>query len=253
METVNGEWFMKGCSPEAPYCLHSAQDLEALVSRIGFLPLFSNAISGFSVEERTPASKWWTGDPLTDPWEWRIQLASCPGLAYGKFFDRKAGYLSAEWFPYLANYRRNGYDFDALWDEGFASYRWNKIYQALEPDEAARGKALFTCELKEQAGFGKGGEKNFEGVLTDLQMRTYLILGDFRQRLNRSGKPYGWHLALVETPETKWGYEAVTAAYRETPSASLEKIEACIRKNFPDATASQVRMMIGLKGIPNAD
>lgn len=249
METINGAWIMKGCSPKDPVCLHHAGELEDLVRKVGFMPLFANEIPGFSVEERTPADSWWTGDPITDPWEWRIQLAASPDLAYGKFFDRKAGYVSAEWFPMLANYRRSGYDFDALWEDGFAAYRWKKLFQALEPDEFARGRALFTCELKEQAGFGKGGEKNFEGVLTELQMRTYLLLGNFRQRLNRSGRPYGWHLALVETPETKWSYEAVTAAYRESPSESLAKIEAFIHKSFPAADASGLRRLIGLKTI----
>ena len=112
METVNGVWYMKGCAPTDPGCLRSANALERLIQEVGFLPLFSNEIPGFSVEEHTAAEAWWTGDPETDPWEWRIQLASRPGLAYGKFFDRKAGYLSADWFPDFANYRRSGYDFD---------------------------------------------------------------------------------------------------------------------------------------------
>ena len=34
-------------------------------------------------------------------------------VAYGKFFDKKAGFISLEWLPYFANYRRSGYDFDA--------------------------------------------------------------------------------------------------------------------------------------------
>ncbi|MFQ7451379.1 MAG: hypothetical protein ACLRNQ_07965 [Flavonifractor plautii] len=38
----------------------------------------------------------------------------------------------------------------------------------------------FFFELKRQAGFGKGGEKNFEGTVTDLQMGGYLLIRDFR-------------------------------------------------------------------------
>ena len=38
-------------------------------------------------------------------------------MAYGKFFDKKSGFISKKWFSYFANYRRDGYDFDALWDE----------------------------------------------------------------------------------------------------------------------------------------
>lgn len=236
---------MKGCSPMDPDCLHCAAELEALVEAVGFLPLFANEIPGFSVEERTPAKNWWTGDPVSDPWEWRIQLASSPKLAYGKFFERKAGYVSAAWFPSLANYRRCGYDFEALWDDGLAPYRWKKLYDALQPDEEGRGKAFYSNELKTQAGFGKNGEKNFEGVLTDLQMRTYLILGDFRQRLNRAGKPYGWHLSIVETPETKWGYGRVTASYPESPSDSLCRMEQHLKTLFPEAPSEFIRRLLG--------
>lgn len=245
METINGEWYMKGCSPRDPDCLHNSRELEALIGKIGFLPLFANEIPGFSVEERTPSDRWWTGDPVSDPWEWRIQLASSPNLAYGKLFDRKAGYVSAEWFPVLANLRRNGYDFDALWDDGLAPHRWKKLYDALLPDEKGCGQEEFSNALKEKAGFGKGGEKNYEGVLTDLQMRTYLILGDFRQRINRAGLPYGWHLSLVLTPETKWGYDAVTSAYGEKPADSLNRIAAFLQKFFPGTTDDQFKKLLG--------
>lgn len=245
METVNGVWYMKGCDPTDPGCLRSADALERLILEVGFLPLFSNEIPGFSVEEHTAADAWWTGDPETDPWEWRIQLASRPGLAYGKFFDRKAGYLSADWFPDFANYRRSGYDFDALWEDGLAPHRWKKLYDALHPDETGCGDVLYSNELKEAAGFGRGGEKNFEGVLTDLQMRTYLILGDFRQRVNRAGLPYGWHLSLVQTPETKWGYPAISAAYKRAPKASYDRITAQVLQGFPHAAVDALQKLIG--------
>ena len=56
----------------------------------------------------------------------------------------------------------------------------------------AGGNEIMSNELKEKAGFNKeGGEKNFEGVLTELQMQTYLIVSDFRQRKNKNGEDFG--------------------------------------------------------------
>ncbi len=55
MECVNGEWIMTGCSPDDPDRLKSLDELICLIRRIGFLPLFSNDIKGFSVEERVTA------------------------------------------------------------------------------------------------------------------------------------------------------------------------------------------------------
>ena len=47
MENINGEWYMKGCEPDAPGCIHNIKELLALIKNIGFLPLFSNNIEAF--------------------------------------------------------------------------------------------------------------------------------------------------------------------------------------------------------------
>ena len=75
MDTIAGEWIMKGCRRTDSECLHSPEDLLDLVREVGFLPLFSNDIPGFSVEEHTPAEDWWVDDPARDPWAWRQLLA----------------------------------------------------------------------------------------------------------------------------------------------------------------------------------
>ena len=248
METINGEWIMKGCAANDPLRLKTVDDLLALVSKIGFLPLFESGIKGFSVEERTTAASWWTGDRDTDPWEWRTILSTHPEIAYGKFFDKKAGFIHKDFFPVFANYRRNGYDFESLFDDELASYRAKRIMDAFELNDEAVGKEIMSNDLKDIAGFGKdGGEKNFSGILTELQMQTYLIVSDFRQRTNKKGEVYGWHIAVMETPETKWGYDFTTSAYSEKPSDSWEKIAAQIQKFFPDADEKHIRKPLAIK------
>jgi len=247
METINGEWYMQGCDRNDPNCLHTPEELIALVKRAGFLALFAGDAPGFSVEERTPPEAWWTGDPASDPWEWRKLAAADPEIAYGKFFGKKAGFVSKAWFPALANLGRNGYDFDALYDDGFATHRAKKLMDALEPDDEARGLVLMTRDLKEKAGFGRGGEKNFEGVLTDLQMKSYLIMSDFRQRVNRQGEPYGWHIAAIGTPETKWGYAHIAAGYAEKPAESGARLTAHLTAAFPGVDEQAARRLIGVK------
>ena len=140
METINGEWIMKGCDPGDASVLRSTEEMKSLIHTIGFLPLFSNDIPGFSVEERVSASVWWTGEKKTDPWEWRMLLARDPDIAYGKFFGKSAGFVSKSIFPTFANYRRNGYDFDALFEDELASWRAKKVMDVFEPDDNAVGK-----------------------------------------------------------------------------------------------------------------
>jgi len=239
MGNENGEWIMRGVRREDPRCLHSPEELIDAIDEIGFLPLFRNAVPGFSVEERTEASGWWSGAEARDPWEWRRILADSGRVAYGKFFDRKAGFISLKWLPDFANWRRDGYDFDARWEDAKAPFRQKRIM-----DLFANGGEMYSFDVRRLAGFGKGGEKNFEGVITDLMMQTYLVVRDFRCRLNRQGLPYGWHVAVYTAPEALWGYESVTAAYREKPQASKEKIYARARACFPRATDAQIRKIL---------
>ncbi len=242
MDTLAGEWIMKGCRRSDPECLHSPEDLLKLIRKVGFMPLFSNEIPGFSVEEHTVASDWWSDDPARDPWVWRQLLASETSVAYGKFFDRKAGFVSREWFPCFANYRRDGYDAEGMYEDGKLSARCKRILDVLEPDEDAVGRRLLSGEIRRLAGLDKG----FEGALSELQMKTFLLMGDFRQKRNRHGEAYGWHVAELMTPETKWGYSAVNDC-DESPEASWLRIREQIRKHWPQAGDTEVQKVLGIR------
>ncbi len=237
---------MSGCREEE--AIQSASDAITYIRRIGFIPLFSNSIPGFSLEEHTSPSQWWSGDSETDPWVWRQILSSDPTVAYGKFFNRNAGFISKDWFPVFANYRRNGYDFDALFEDELASYRSKKIMDVFELDDEAVGCQIMSNEVKALAGFSKeGGEKNFEGVLTHLQMQTYLLMGDFRQKKNKKGQLYGWSIAVMETPETKWGRDFVTSCYSEDPVVSWNRITEKMRRSFHNAGDKEIVKLLGIR------
>ncbi len=240
MGNESGEWIMHGVGEDDPDRIRTAEELEEFVEQVGFLPLFANAVPGFSVEERTVSHHWWTDDPAVDPWLWRQTLARRGRVAYGKFFDKKAGFISLSYLPWFANARRDGYDFDALWDDGKASHRSKKIMDLFDG-----GAELYSNEVRRLAGFGGEGEKNFEGTVTALQMRIYLVIRDFRRRVNRRGLAYGWPIAVYATPESVWGYDAVTAAYGESPETSRQRLLDRLRRCFPAADEQQARRALG--------
>lgn len=241
---------MRGLNWDNPYRIRTWQELVSWVNQVGFLPLFANEVEGFSAEEHVSPDFWWTGDPEQDPWVWRERIAASRQAAYGKFFDKKAGFISVRWLPCFANFRRDGYDFDSRWEDGLASRREKKIMDLLtdkdeEGDVIWTDREILSTDLKRKAGFSKGGEKNFPGIVTGLQMQMYLVITDFRRRFNKKGSEYGMPVSVLLPPEAVWGYEAVTAAYRERPVRSWQRIYDRVRELYPAADEASVIRLIG--------
>ena len=237
MEVIGGEWYMQGIDPASPDCIHSADRLLQYIEQVGFLPLFANEIDGFSVENMTDPASWWGGDADKDPWEWRGVIARTGKAAYGKFFGNKAGFVSREWFPHFANYRRDGYDFDSRYDDGKADRRQKLVMDLFWPEEGEIWEtedkiSLYSNEIKTLAGFGKGGQRGFESTISKLQMSSYLTVRDFRPRLNKKGEEYGWAVAVYTLPEYLWGYRYVTGCYGYEPKESYERIRKHICSSF---------------------
>lgn len=245
MANEGGTWIMHGVSWDDPECIHTVDEAIEYINKVGFLPLFKNDIPGFSLEERTVPELWWSEDPARDPWEWREIIARRGDVVYGKFFDKKAGFISREWLPYFLNFRRDGYDFDALWEDGKASYKQKRIMDLYA--EELQDREYYSNELKQTAGFGKDGEKGFEGVITWLQMQLYLCVRDFRQRKNKKGEAYGWPIAVYAMPEHLWGCDYVTSAYKEEPELSAKRIADHMADIYPIAAPKQIRKVIGVK------
>jgi len=233
---MDGDWNLRGCGRNDPRRLKSPREAADLIRKIGFLPLFSVGIPGFSVEERVLPYDWWTDDPERDPWIWRMVLAAEEDIAYGKFFDRKAGFISKAWFPAFANYRRDGYDYEGMYEDGRMKGGAKKILDTLELNEEAKGLELMSGQIRKKAGV----EKGFDGLLIELQMQSFLLISGFRQKRNKRGEEYGWHLPSFMTPETKWGYDFVNSE-DEDPEKSYQRIERQIAGFFPEADPRALR------------
>ena len=220
------------------YELRSPEDIAALTEEWGFLPFFAGKIPGFSVEECCPPELWFPED-ADGPWEWKGPVARSGRCVYGKFFGGRAGFISREWLPDFANFRRDGYDFDARYDDGLASHKDKAVY-----DTVAEHGALLSKELKRLCNYGKGGNTGFDTVITRLQMQAYLTVGDFVYMQDKYGKPYGWGVARYTTPEAQFGYDFVTSAYAREPEESKARIIAHLESILPGTNEKQILKLI---------
>lgn len=217
--------------------IHSCTELMELIHEVGFLPLLDSGIPGFSAEEIvddncryvTYADGGWDW-PL---WKWKGQIVTEMPCIYGKFFNKKTGFISMEWWPDFCNYRRSK--------------------NPRPTDETIEGTILdtlcltgsqITRELRTACGFnGKGMRSKFDGYITRLEMATYIVTEDFVYPRDKHNQEYGWGWSLLNTPEALFGKENCQCPL--TPEESYQKIYDHFRKILPQVSDKQIMRLIG--------
>lgn len=240
----------------------SATGMMGLVQKMGFLPLLDSGIEGFSAEDLVaedcryvtfPEGGWdW---PL---WKWKGEIVTETPCVYGKFFNRKAGFISLEWWPDFCRYRRSKYPRPG--DETTEGAILNTLKSA---------GSLTTRELRAACGFGgachtkqeqgdacpdlalqeggrpkvKGMRSRFDSHITRLEMATYIVTENFIYPRDKHNREYGWGWALLNTPEELYGREACQC--HRTPEESYQRILGHLKRVLPDSPDKQLQKLIG--------
>ncbi len=222
---------------EFGFTVRTMDDLASAVEEFGIVPLFRGDVPGFSVEEHAAPRAWFSAEPGV--WEWKGPVIRKTGCAYGKFFGRKAAFVSREVFFDLANYRRDGYDMDARYDEGLARTRDKRLYDLLAQHEPVLSKTL-----KRLGDYGRDGQKGFEPAMLGLQERCYAVISDFVYQRDRRGREYGFGVAEYSTPE-----RAIAGfrenVYRREPAESRERLMDRLRRLVPWAEETALKRFLG--------
>lgn len=220
------------------FTIRTKQDMIDAVETCGFLPLFANSIPGFSIEEHV-AEEVWFNDETEGVWEWKGPVIRATGCAYGKFFERKAAFISREWFPDFANYRRNGYDFDARFDDALACYADRDLYELIDAHAPVLSK-----ELKRLGNYRKGGRRGFDTSINRLQAQCYVVISDFVYGTDKLGRRYGWGIAEYSTPE-KWMEGFAGLVYQRDPEESYGLVFEQLRRLLPQAEEDDIDDILG--------
>ena len=217
--------------------IYSSAGMMELIQEIGFLPLLDSGIEGFSAEDIVAedcryvafAEGGWEW-PL---WKWKGEIVTGMPCMYGKFFNKKAGFISREWWPDFCNYRRSKHprpDEESI--EGV-------ILSTLRSSGS-----LIMRELRAACGFnGKGMRSKFDSYLTRLEMGAYIVTEDFVYPRDKHNHEYGWGWSLLNIPEELYGKE--TCQCERNPEESYQRIWTHLKKILPEATDRQLSKMIG--------
>ena len=216
--------------------IHNATQLVDLIQQVGFLPLLYSDIPGYSADEAVdPECRYVILDdgswdwPL---WDWKGPITTEGDCVYGKFFNKKAGFVSRAWWPDLYNWRRHAHPAPPA----------GSIEETILMTLREHG-SLITRELRAACGFsGTKMRSRFDGYVTRLQMACRIVTQDFVYPRDKHGHKYGWGWALLTTPEQLLGKEACQCD--RTPQESLDRILAHLKGFLPHATDKQLLKLI---------
>ena len=227
------------------FTVRTKQDLIAAVREYGILPYFATSIPGFSLEEH--CSPWVLfNDTEENTWEWKGPVIRETGCAYGKFFEKKAAYVRRDLFLDLANYRRDGYDFDARYDDGLAKFQDKQLYDLI--DESA---PVLSKVLRRSGGYAYSGrwqktegKKGFDTTVTRLQEQCYVIISDFVYTTDKKGNRRGWGVAEYSTPEKFMGAAFSERVYQRSPQESYARLLEHLARLFPRAAEKDLKRFL---------
>lgn len=188
---------------------------------------------------QTPV-RWHTGDPGTDPWEWRMRvLDERNDIAYAKVFFRKSGFITREWYPCFLAARRGGVSVEEAWEDGRISHHARRIYGLV----SVHG-ALPVHAIKQLTGFSKEEKSKVESALVELQMGLYLTMCGRQQKMSVKGEAYGWSSTVFCTTETFWGEEVFEAAAKLDRQQAIDAVRERVRRLNPGADQKKVQRFI---------
>jgi hypothetical protein len=195
---------------------------------------------GWQCEPPGSPVRWHTGDPETDPWEWRVRvLTERDDVAYGKVFFRKGGFITKEWYPYFLA-ARNRKPFDELYAAGLASRHAKQIIGILSENEG-----LPVHEIKRLAAIGKEDKSRFDKAMIDLQMGLYITVCGTEQKRNKFGEGYGWHNTCFCLTERFWDESVFEQAAQIGREEAAEAITRQVFRLNPRADKKKIVRFIG--------
>jgi hypothetical protein len=216
--------------------IHNATELMGYIQEVGFLPLLYSDVAGFSADEAVdPDCRYVLLDdgswdwPL---WDWKGPIVTESDCVYGKFFNKKAGFVSRAWWPDLYNWRRHAHPAPSA----------GSVEETILLTLREHG-SLITRDLRRLCGFTEPKMRSrFDGYVTRLQMACRVVTEDFVYPRDKHGKEYGWGWALLTTPEQLLGKEACLCD--RTPEESLERMLDHLKRLLPRANKQQLMKLI---------
>ena len=236
-------------NPRKGLMIDSKEKLEEAALYYGILPFFRNNVSGLSVEEMTAPGCLFGGLHDDGCWEWKGPVIREKTTAYGKFFKRKAGFVSLKLLPDFLNYRRAAYPVkpDSTDEMILDIIRENEGLSSTELRQyifGATSGSRRPFDLPDNESPVKSKRSSLEGPLQRLQMGGRLLISDFKYKITKKGERYGWGIAVYSTPELWFGKSIIKTTGNLSPEDSLSKIIDYVEQHFKRGDRKKILQLL---------
>lgn len=182
--------------------------------------------------------QWFTGNPQTDPWEFRIRVPRERVGLYGCHLGSKKVFISKVIAPVLLAACEPEEDLYVLYRAGAVEPVTYRLYELF-----SQKHLMTTSVLRQELGLREKKASLADRAVEQLQSMGYITIVDCVQKRSKVGEPYGWPVNLYQWTEDRLealGLEASSMHRREARRYILDMFH----KNSGDIVAQAAARLL---------
>lgn len=169
--------------------LRTYADFIAYVEQHGVVAFYGQFVDGFpSLQTLAAESQWHTGDPETDPWQWKDRAAEERRLAFGCLLGGFKGFVAPALYPLFFAASRPAQSLAERYEAGLIPRPLWQAWQLFTP-----GAQLSSAAIRDRLlGKSREGVSKVDSAITQLQREYWITVCGNQRKIAANGQPYGW-------------------------------------------------------------
>jgi hypothetical protein len=167
--------------------LTSYQDFIDQVNQLGFLPMSGLAPGLPSLGDLTPGENWHTGNPDSDPWQWKDRAAREKKLAYGCILNGQKGFVASHLYAAFYTAFHPPEPMPVRYSEGLVDRTTWSLWNLFEKQSAVN-----TFDAHRLMAGSSSSSSRVDSRLQALQAAYYITGAGNARKVSRAGQEYGW-------------------------------------------------------------
>ncbi|MHC1694254.1 MAG: hypothetical protein AB9835_03035 [Eubacteriales bacterium] len=220
--------------------LHTYAEFLDYVNNKGVLAFSAGMPESFpSLNGLVSREQWHTGDPETDPWQWKDRAASEKVLAFGCILNGHKGFVSQKLYPLFYSAFRPSADPEERYEYGEVAKEALSVWELLRD-----GADVSTFDIT--AAFKSFNKSRLERAVVSLQKEYYITVSGNRRKMNAKGEEYGWPSNTYAAVDV-WAKDWLSVGMSDRVAAREAVVSHCLDV-FPGLDSGALRKVLFGRG-----